>query len=468
MKYSGLVDQNETLGDFVLDDVLKGIQREVYFTEPQQRYLRAKKVIKMCVDPEWMPFESIKNHQHIGITADVMAKFNQQLPIPIQLVETKSWTESIAFAKNRQCDIFSLAAKTPTRSQYMDFTRPYINLPIVLITKENQFFISNLEAVKHRKLGIVKGYAIAEELRNRIPDINIIDVESINDGLKRVESGELFGYIDNLMVVANAIQKDFTGVLKVSARLENNVQLAVGTRNDEPLLHDVFDLLVSHLKDEELQAIYNKWVAVKQQPVYDYSIAWKLLIALGLLAMGYLWHYTKLKKLNAKLLKLSTTDTLTGLSNRLKIDELLLQKKADFDRYGIECSMILFDIDFFKQVNDQLGHQAGDVVLIEFAHILQENIRASDFIGRWGGEEFLVICPHTDLQQAVSLAEKIRKKVEQHQFTRSLKITVSAGVSGFKQGASIDMTMKQVDQALYRSKENGRNQVNCAELSSKH
>ncbi|MBT3722516.1 MAG: transporter substrate-binding domain-containing protein [Gammaproteobacteria bacterium] len=126
----------------------------------------------------------------------------------------------------------------------MDFTSAYINLPIVIATTVDKAFIGEIKSVKTEKLGMVKGYAIANIFRDSIKDINIVDVESISDGLKRVESGELFGYIDNLMVIENSIQKDFTGVLKVSSRLDEEAKLAVGTRNDEPLLKDIFEKLV--------------------------------------------------------------------------------------------------------------------------------------------------------------------------------------------------------------------------------
>ena len=126
----------------------------------------------------------------------------------------------------------------------MDFTSAYINLPIVIATTVDKSFIGEIKSVKTEKLGMVKGYAIANIFRDSIKDINIVDVESISDGLKRVESGELFGYIDNLMVIENSIQKDFTGVLKVSSRLDEEAKLAVGTRNDEPLLKDIFEKLV--------------------------------------------------------------------------------------------------------------------------------------------------------------------------------------------------------------------------------
>ena len=126
----------------------------------------------------------------------------------------------------------------------MDFTSAYINLPIVIATTVDKSFIGEIKSVKTEKLGMVKGYAIANIFRDSIKDINIVDVESISDGLKRVESGELFGYIDNLMVIENSIQKDFTGVLKVSSRLDEEATLAVGTRNDEPLLKDIFEKLV--------------------------------------------------------------------------------------------------------------------------------------------------------------------------------------------------------------------------------
>ncbi|MDH3354248.1 MAG: ATP-binding protein, partial [Chromatiales bacterium] len=175
------------------------------------------------------------------------------------------------------------------------FTKPYLNLPIVMATRMDSFFISDIKSVKEHPIGIVKGYAIAESLRRDIKGINIVDVESISDGLKRVESGELYGYIDNLMTIASSIQKDFTGVLKISSRLDKKINLAIGTRNDEPLLHDIFEKLVAGIDEGSKQAIYNRWVSVTHEVGTDYSEIWKIVFILLLAAAAFVYHYFKLR-----------------------------------------------------------------------------------------------------------------------------------------------------------------------------
>jgi len=406
-----------------------------------------------------MPFEGIINGTHTGIVADVINKFRQQLPIPIRLIQTKSWNESILMVQSHECDILSLATSTPLRKKYLNFTSPVMSIPFVLTTRNETFFITDIADVKDKRLGVAKGNSIAEMLREKIPDINIIDVSSTHDGLAQVESGELFGYIDNLMVISNSIQKDFAGVLKVSSRLQNNLEPGIATRNDEPQLNEVFEALVKNLSKPELQLIFNKWIAVKQDPIVNYNLVWKLLAGTLLLALAYFFHYLKLKKLNEKLLTLSTTDKLTGLFNRVKTDNVILQKKADVDRYGIKLSVILLDIDFFKLVNDTYGHITGDKVLFEFSQIIKHNVRATDYAGRWGGEEFLIICPNIDINNATELAEKLLQKVENHSFLEIGNITASAGVNQFSNTESIASTLQNVDKALYDSKENGRNQA---------
>ena len=460
LKYSGLLDKEEELGVFLFEDVLKNTDYTINFTDEEIKYLNQKENITMCIDPEWMPFEAIKNGKHIGITADVIALFNRQLPIPIVLEATSNWAESLLKAKRRQCDIFSLAASTPERTSYMDFTEPYINLPIVMATQMGVTFIDDIAKVQDKPIGVVKGYSIGIQLRKAIPGINIVDVESISRGLERVESGELFGYIDNLMVISDSIQKEFTGVLKVSSRLKKEVKLAIGTRNDQPLLGTVFETLITNLKDNELQTIYNKWVVPESETIISYSLVWKLLLAAILLGFAYIFHVLKLTKLNDQLQVLSTTDKLTGLYNRLKTDHLLIEKKAEVNRYEVDVSIILFDIDLFKGINDRYGHLVGDSVLVEFAQILQHNIRETDFVGRWGGEEFIIICPNIDVQESTRLANKLLNKISKHSFDKvSEKVTASAGVSQLEKEATLHDVIRNADKALYQSKENGRNQV---------
>jgi len=157
--------------------------------------------------------------------------------------------------------------------------------------------------------------------------------------------------------------------------------------------------------------------------------------------------------------KVAITDRLTGLVNRLKLDETFAFEKARADRYGKPLAVIIMDIDKFKSVNDAFGHQTGDSVLKEFAGILTRIARSTDIVGRWGGEEFMIICPETDLDAAICLAERMRAQVAAHEFRSVGSRTSSFGVAAFRKGDKEADIVKRADDALYRAKQGGRNLV---------
>ena len=170
-------------------------------------------------------------------------------------------------------------------------------------------------------------------------------------------------------------------------------------------------------------------------------------------------------KKNNTLYQLSITDKLTGLNNRMKLDRVLMDEVERARRYSSVFSVILMDIDHFKKINDTFGHQLGDETLVRFADLIRENIRTTDIAGRWGGEEFLVICPETDLESARNLAEKLRVKIENYNFPGVSKQTASFGVNQFSPENEISQLIGLADDALYRAKETGRNRV-CSKSPS--
>ncbi|WP_323659817.1 sensor domain-containing diguanylate cyclase [Aliarcobacter butzleri] len=164
---------------------------------------------------------------------------------------------------------------------------------------------------------------------------------------------------------------------------------------------------------------------------------------------------------NAELLRLSITDNLTKLYNRVKLDKSLQDEINISQRYNKNFSIILLDIDYFKKVNDNFGHQIGDEVLIESAQVLSKNIRNVDILGRWGGEEFLVICPETKIEDAIKVASHINAAIKLHKFTTYPNtVTISLGVATFsKHIKNVDDIILNADKALYQAKEEGRDKV---------
>lgn len=171
--------------------------------------------------------------------------------------------------------------------------------------------------------------------------------------------------------------------------------------------------------------------------------------------------HENLSKAKDRLNKLYITDRLTALYNRNKIDKIIDTEIKKKKRHDGTFSVILIDIDHFKLINDTYGHIVGDMVLKEFADIFKSSIRDIDYVGRWGGEEFIIICMQTDQKGACALAEHLRKKIEEFEFTTVGKETASFGIASCEYEDDADSIVENADKALYRAKREGRNKVVC-------
>jgi diguanylate cyclase (GGDEF)-like protein len=155
----------------------------------------------------------------------------------------------------------------------------------------------------------------------------------------------------------------------------------------------------------------------------------------------------------------ATTDNLTGISNRQKGSEVLNYELRRVSRYEVPLSLIMFDIDHFKMINDTYGHDTGDTTLVELGRLVAANVRASDLFARWGGEEFLIICTDTAMEDATTLAEKLRTLIAAHTFPVVHQVTCSFGVSCFRTDDIPETLVKRCDEAMYRAKHLGRDRV---------
>ena len=164
--------------------------------------------------------------------------------------------------------------------------------------------------------------------------------------------------------------------------------------------------------------------------------------------------------LEAKLRQLSVTDPLTDIYNRRELDRVLNQEFQKGQRYGHPFSVILIDIDHFKVINDTYGHDVGDNTLRAIANTLRDTLRQTDVLGRWGGEEFLIVCPSTDLTGASHLANTLRSRIANLALDATKSVTISIGVASLDtDDTQVSDVLKRADRALYDAKRNGRNQV---------
>ena len=157
--------------------------------------------------------------------------------------------------------------------------------------------------------------------------------------------------------------------------------------------------------------------------------------------------------------KLAMTDSLTQVDNRRLLTQLLQEEVSRAGRHNLPLSILLFDLDRFKEINDSFGHNTGDGVLHEVAQQLRQNIRTSDPFGRWGGDEFLCLAVNTDVKKAVELAERLRDTLERSHFGTVGRVTASFGVTSYRMGDSPETLVRRADLGLYKAKAGGRNRV---------
>jgi polar amino acid transport system substrate-binding protein len=448
-----------------IDELIYKQTNKFYLTPIEQEYLKKKKVINMCVDPDWMPFEKIENGQHIGMAADYFDIIRKTTNINIELVKTNSWVESLEFTKERKCDILSFLMSTPERKKYLDFTSAYFRAPIVMATKTDVPFINDFNSLKGKKLGLPKGYAFIEILRVNYPDLTIVEVDNIDDGLKKVVQGDLYGYIGTLATIGYSFQKKFTGELKISGKFDGTWDFSIGVRNDDSILLNIFQKAVNNIDKESEQKILNKWLSINYVKETDYNLLFKTIGGFLLILSIVLYFYFKQMKLQKQLELLAITDPLTKLYNRRYFENTAEHYFESVKRNKTDLSLIMLDVDNFKQVNDNYGHKIGDIVLIDLTNVLLKLSRKSDIVCRFGGEEFIMLLPQTNLEGANFMAEKIRTHIEELTLKldnlNQLKFTVSLGVSQVNIVAdkNIEECIKRSDDALYEAKNSGKNRV---------
>lgn len=543
----------------------------------EKSYLKTKGTLTVCSDPDWIPHEYMQDGKLKGISAAYLERFESLLGVNFTYLPSGSWDESLTNAMNHQCDILTVANKTPQRSKYLTFTSPYFYAPFVIATKTKTPFITDIKNVMGEPMGYVKGYAVPEVLKQNYPYINLIPVKSIKEGLDKVANGTLYGFIDSLSTINYVLQKHHQNSLKIAGRVEGGYVLSFGIRSDEPLLVSIMEKALSTIDEQTRQTLNSQWSNVQIQTSFDYALMWKILAGLGLLSLlgawrfhtmrvhngqiqnylniideyvimsrtdlkgnityvsqalcrisGYtkdelmgkpqsifrhpkappedfkdLWqtiqsgktwhgelinlrkdktpywvdvHISPIFNKNAQIEgysafqyditdkkeieRLSRTDPLTQIANRLHLDNCRNDYFHLAKRHGDVFSILLLDLDYFKSINDSFGHRVGDSVLVEVAGLLRGTLRQTDILGRWGGEEFLVICPQTTKDEAMIVAEKIRVNLQKFNFPGyKIRLTCSIGVAQHEPSDKPEQILERADSALYRAKEEGRNRV---------
>jgi ABC-type amino acid transport substrate-binding protein len=320
-------------------------------SEAEREHLAAMERVTMCVDPDWMPYEMINEQgKHMGIAADFMAEFQKRIPVPIELVLTESWKASLEAAKSHQCDILSLLNESPQRREFLNFTEPYLTDSVVIVVRNDVFYLDGLESLSGRKLCIVEGYVYEEKIRKQYPEIKIISAKSVGDALRKVSGGEVYATLDALFIITRHIQELGLSNLKIVGQTGMDNAFRVGVRKDDPILLSVFDKVINDVDDATRNAILRRWYTINFQDGTDWKLVWQVTgIAIIILCLlGYITLSTW--RFNRKL---------------AKANELLNNKNQELDKKNRELKSAFNEIktlqgivpicSYCKQIRDDKG-----------------------------------------------------------------------------------------------------------------
>ena len=468
-------DERMALNDKWLFRERKADAKVLHLSAEEAAYLERKRRLTACVDPNWMPLEKLEGGTYIGMGSDYLELFKERLEIPIKVLQTKTWAETVRNAKVRNCDMYVFSMDTPERRSYMNITKPLIAPPLVLATRMDAWIFTDLNEITDQKIGIVGGYALADVLTQKYPRIDFVFVASIDEGLKKVARGEIFAFLDAFSVLGYRIQKEYLGELKIAGRFTDTWDLGVALRNDEPELYTIFEKVVDSIGDDERKAIENRWVSVKYEQGFDYDTFWKVLALFGVVLLAVLYRNRQLvlhqRELDAKNRELEEEkakvnyiafhDDLTGLPNRAALLESLEHAIGLARRQENRLALLFVDLDRFKMVNDTMGHDTGDAMLKEVAKRIGGVLRDTDTLSRVGGDEFVILMESfRHPNDAAFVAEKVLDAIKQSlkigEF--ELQMTASIGITIYPDdGMDRHSLIKNADSAMYLAKEDGKN-----------
>jgi diguanylate cyclase (GGDEF)-like protein len=409
----------------------------------------------------------------------------------LQVVEVLHNAEATELAKQS----IKLLSSNPNTNELEQFRQYWINF----ITTYDDTFLNNL-----RTFGNIDSTNLRKTIENLNTSLATSDMEDCKSQLDRVASLLVSSFVPSIASSVNEKIATLSEKLKANPSLLDSVSIESEIRSIILLrialdkesvkemvesLDGVLDKLSLRLiemierSDDstvEIQKIKSELESYNEGTGSNFKVAHKKLFIIAtaleentqLLSKDLKDHSTEVATLSKKVRKLerkleeaqtaSKEDFLTKLYNKRALDEFMNVKEAEFERYGHNYSVVMFDLDHFKQVNDNYGHEAGDAVLGAFAKILKKEARSVDIVGRFGGEEFMALLSETDSKGGAIFAEKVRKHVKKARFMykgERIDVTVSCGVSERKVHSSLSSAVNSADEYLYKAKNDGRNQV---------
>jgi polar amino acid transport system substrate-binding protein len=408
---------------------------------------------------QWAPFNLIEEGDITGIGIEYWKMVAQHMGVSYRVEIKTRWQDVLESIKRRTCDLTIATEGTPERESYAIASKPYASYPIVIVTRLDVGFIDDLNQISDETIALPKHYATTEKILRRYKNLkHVVQTENIDEALRLVEEGKAFATVGVLPVVAYKITKG-SNDLKISGKTSERFNIGFLVRSDRPELVEKIDRAIDAIPQSERKKFYERWIRYprhKKSWIEYFAIA-GVIFALGSVLLG--WYAFRLKRdvkdktrNERRLKKIASTDVLTRANTRRHTLEYFKKLLREARAGDTTFSIVFFDVDFLKIVNDTYGHDAGDRLLKEVVRTVKEHIRPGDVVGRWGGDEFMIVLPHMHEKEAEKFVERLYRALSRIRIRDDFTVSCSFGYASYRPGDTKASMFKRADTMLYEMK----------------
>jgi len=437
---------------------MNGKESSLQFTEQELAWIDKNRTATVIGDASWFPFEGFdENGTYVGIVAEILNLITEKSGLNFDVSKTASWSHSMKFSEDRQVDIISGSASNSTLEKNYRATYSTIKSPIVIIARETMQYIPDLTTVKNLRVALIGTAGYSNKIKQTFPEVDFIEIKEISEAMIGVAE-EQFDLVLMSMTVAS-YQMAELGLyeLRIAGITDLSMELTLFVNRNEPILWSIIDKIKRHESKQERHQILSKWVKYKYVERYSPEVVRIFLLVTLFLIVFVLYRNYLLKKQTKLLTRLAQTDKLTNTYNRLHLGKLLTEQVTISQRDNSTFSLIMVDIDAFKKVNNKYGYQIGDKLLQHFSLLIKDSLRRQDILGRWSDRVFIIVCPGTNLQDAQTLAEKLKLEISQAIFLNVGKKTACLGIVEYQAIESADACLVRLEESLQCAKQSAQN-----------
>jgi PAS domain S-box-containing protein len=330
----------------------------------ERAWLRDHPVIRVVQDPDWPPIEFVNERgEPSGMSADYLGLVEERLGVKFERVRGLTWQEAYARLKHREIDMTTCVAVTPEREVFWAFTKPYLNIPVVIATRPDVTYISDMRELAGKKVAVVEGYAVTEWIPRDYPEIELVRVETVQEGLKLLQRGEVFAYIDNLLIIGHYQARTQVTNIKIAGQTPYVNAQSMAVRKDWAPLAGILQKALDSIPEKERADIYSRWLPIRFEHGFDYTRLWQALAVFGAILLGLvLWIW----KLGREISKRKRVEAAL-VENERKYRELVENANSIILRWGRDGRIIFlneFGQRFFGYTEAEIvrRHVIGTIV----------------------------------------------------------------------------------------------------------